>query len=150
MADERKRRERAMDPARAQDAVDPEETRLASTRCSGSGERRGTEASVRWRNPNSLQRHSSSSTHSLLPISFELVVPLNASSLIPSLPFSCRISPTASQVGPSKLTPSLLLVQLTILQWKHSSRARLLPPSRCSVPPSPAPSLFHRMHLILQ
>ncbi|RYR25158.1 hypothetical protein Ahy_B02g058802 [Arachis hypogaea] len=95
-------------------------------------------------NPNSLQRHSSSSTHSLLPISFELVVPLNASSLIPSLPFSCRISPTASQVGPSKLTPSLLLVQLTILQWKHSSRARLLPPSRCSVPPSPAPSLFHR------
>ncbi|XLU19362.1 hypothetical protein S245_055428, partial [Arachis hypogaea] len=73
-------------------------------------------------------------THSLPPINLELVVPLNASSLTPSLPFSRRTALVASQVGASKLTPSLLLMQLTIRQWKHSRRTRLLPPSRSSVP----------------
>ncbi|QHO08382.1 uncharacterized protein DS421_14g472100 [Arachis hypogaea] len=67
---------------------------------------------------------------------------------LPHFRLAARLLLPPSQVGVSRLTPSLLLVQLTIQQWKHSRRAHLLPPSRSSVPQLPAPSLFHQSALL--
>ncbi|XLU36239.1 hypothetical protein S245_072305, partial [Arachis hypogaea] len=77
------------------------------------------------------------------PIAFELAVPLNAGELSPSLSFSRRTAPDA--VAGWSFEAHSVLHSANVSnsqQWKHSHRARLLPPSRSSVPPSPAPSLF--------
>ncbi|XLR24084.1 hypothetical protein S83_051984, partial [Arachis hypogaea] len=89
-----------------------------------------------------LQRRSS--TPSLVPpITLELAVPLIAGELSPSLSFSRRTAPdaVAGWSFEAHSVPHSANVSDS-QQWKHSRRARLLPPSRSSVPPSPAPSLF--------
>ncbi|RYR31146.1 hypothetical protein Ahy_B01g055939 isoform D [Arachis hypogaea] len=79
------------------------------------------------------------------PIILELAVPLNTGELNPSLSFSRRTAPDAvagwsfeAQSVPHSANIS------DSQQWKHSCRARLLPPSRSFVPPSQA--LLHRRH----
>ncbi|QHO43401.1 uncharacterized protein DS421_5g162510 [Arachis hypogaea] len=84
------------------------------------------------------------STPSLVPpITLEQAVPLIAGELSPSPSFSRRTAPdaVAGWSFEAHSVPHSANVSDS-QQWKHSRRARLLSPSRSSVPPSPAPSLF--------